>query len=274
MARARLLKPGFFTNADLCSLPPLHRLLFAGLWCLADKIGRLKDKPRELKVKVLPYDDCAVDLMLADLAALGFLVRYSVRGEAYILIPKFTEHQHPHHREPDSTIPDPPEAQPVEALGQPEAQPGLARGSTPDQPLTSLTVTGSGEGPSPAAGQKSPTPASDWLAWFSEQRAAVHLPSDAPMSPDFEYWHRDAIKAVLKAHGLKDWQPADRMLRDGYSAFLGDAKAKGAPWPWWKGQAMSWVARALPGAPQPSKRSLAPEATVWDTSAESTEVNL
>ena len=44
MARARLLKPGFFTNEDLCELPAFGRLLFAGLWTIADREGRLEDR--------------------------------------------------------------------------------------------------------------------------------------------------------------------------------------------------------------------------------------
>src|SRR5262245_4448792 len=61
MARARLLKPGFFTNEDLVELPPAARLLFAGLWTLADREGRLEDRPKRIKLAVLPYDDVDVD---------------------------------------------------------------------------------------------------------------------------------------------------------------------------------------------------------------------
>ena len=43
--RTRLLKPGFFMNEELARLPVRARLLFAGLWCLADREGRLEDRP-------------------------------------------------------------------------------------------------------------------------------------------------------------------------------------------------------------------------------------
>ena len=41
MARARNIKPGFFRNADLAELTFEARLLFIGLWTLADSEGRL-----------------------------------------------------------------------------------------------------------------------------------------------------------------------------------------------------------------------------------------
>ena len=37
MARARNIKPGFFTNDVLADCDPLARLLFAGLWTVADR---------------------------------------------------------------------------------------------------------------------------------------------------------------------------------------------------------------------------------------------
>src|SRR5215831_17520559 len=39
MPRTRALKPGFFQNDVLADVEPLGRLLFAGLWTLADRAG-------------------------------------------------------------------------------------------------------------------------------------------------------------------------------------------------------------------------------------------
>jgi hypothetical protein len=107
MARLRTIKPGFFTNDLLAELPPLGRLLFAGLWCQADRAGRLEDRPRRLKAEVLPYDDCDVDQLLNALADRGFIRRYAVEGNRYITIPTFSAHQNPHVKEAASTIPAP-----------------------------------------------------------------------------------------------------------------------------------------------------------------------
>jgi hypothetical protein len=105
MARIRTVKPDFFLDSDLCELSPLHRLFFQGLWCHADRDGRLEDKPRELKVRILPYDSCEPETMLADLAARGFIVRYAVGGQSLIQIVSFLKHQHPHFKEPPSVLP-------------------------------------------------------------------------------------------------------------------------------------------------------------------------
>lgn len=105
--RARNLKPGFFKNEILGALQPTTRLLFAGLWCCADRNGRMDDRPTRIKVEVLPYDDCNVDVLLNDLMQTGFINRYSVNGNKYIEIINFTKHQTPHIKESDGQIPGP-----------------------------------------------------------------------------------------------------------------------------------------------------------------------
>lgn len=105
--RARLIKPGFFRDVKLLRLPVLTRHLFAGLWCLADRDGRLEDEPLQIKIDVLPIDDGDVDAMLNDLAAAGFIRRYQVDQRRYIQVTNFLKHQSPNVREPASTIPAP-----------------------------------------------------------------------------------------------------------------------------------------------------------------------
>lgn len=105
MARARTIKPGFFTNEDLVEIEPLGRLLFIGLWTLADREGRLVDRPRKIKMNLLPCDNCDADTLLQDLANAGFIVRYEVNGERYIQINNFTKHQNIHPKEVKSTLP-------------------------------------------------------------------------------------------------------------------------------------------------------------------------
>lgn len=108
--RSRNIKPGFFMNDLLAELPALNRLLFAGLWCLADRAGRIEDKPKRIKAELLPYDDCDVDVMLTALATRGFIVRYCVDGERYIQIMNFSKHQNPHQKEGPSIIPPVPDS--------------------------------------------------------------------------------------------------------------------------------------------------------------------
>ncbi len=105
--RARNIKPGFFRNEQLMQVAPLGRLLFAGLWCLADREGRLYDRPRQIKWDILPADDCDVDALLADLARRGFIRRYTVDGIGYIEVVNFLRHQRPHYKETASILPPP-----------------------------------------------------------------------------------------------------------------------------------------------------------------------
>jgi hypothetical protein len=105
--RARNIKPGFFVNEDLIAMPPLTRILFAGLWCMADREGRLEDRPKRIKMLVLPGDECDVDEMLAALADKGFILRYSVNNRSYIAVTAWNKHQRPHHTEKKSEIPAP-----------------------------------------------------------------------------------------------------------------------------------------------------------------------
>lgn len=103
--RCRGIKPTFFTNEELSEIPMEARLLFIGLWCLADKRGRLEDRPKRIKVEIFPYDDVDCDNLLGYLDQYGFIKRYSVGGDKYIQVINFEKHQHPHHTEKDSVIP-------------------------------------------------------------------------------------------------------------------------------------------------------------------------
>lgn len=108
MARSRNIKPSIMDNEELAELSGLHRLLFIYIWMLADREGRLEDRPKRIAAQALPYDRTAdVGAMLDDLQSAGFIVRYVVDGLACICIPNFSKHQSPHVREADSELPSP-----------------------------------------------------------------------------------------------------------------------------------------------------------------------
>ena len=105
--RARNIKPGFFKNDTLAELDFAGRLLFIGLWGLADREGRLEDRPKKIKAEVFPYDEVNVDSFLGELGKRSFIIRYEAGGNHYIQIVNFDKHQNPHPRETPSTIPAP-----------------------------------------------------------------------------------------------------------------------------------------------------------------------
>lgn len=106
MARARNIKPALFRNEVLGVADPLYTLLFQSLWLLADREGRLEDRPIRIKADTFPYrDGLNVDAMLSWLHDNGFIIRYQYRENRYIQIVNFAKHQNPHKNEAASGIP-------------------------------------------------------------------------------------------------------------------------------------------------------------------------
>ena len=133
MPRARNIKPGFFRNEDLVEVGFEVRLLFIGLWTLADREGRLEDRPKRIKMEIFPADNVEVDDGLSELADLGMLLRYEVDGRRYIQITNFSKHQNPHHKEVKSEIPGPESpAKPKDPGPEPDT-PGADPGQAPDK---------------------------------------------------------------------------------------------------------------------------------------------
>lgn len=85
-------------------------LLFMGLWILADREGRLNDRPKRITALLFPYgqhEPSAVDNMLEDLSSHGFIIRYSVGPDKYIQVADWRKWQNPRPSESASIIPPP-----------------------------------------------------------------------------------------------------------------------------------------------------------------------
>lgn len=106
MARARNIKPSFFKNELLAEMDAFDRLLFIGLWCLADREGRIEDRPKRIKMELFPCDTYDVNAGLDQLTKHGFLRRYQAGDAAVVSIVNFHKHQTPHGTEKDSELPD------------------------------------------------------------------------------------------------------------------------------------------------------------------------
>jgi hypothetical protein len=105
MARKRDIKNQYFTNELLAECSPLARLLGIALLTVADREGRIEDRPKKIKVECLPYDDCSVDELLDELSSAEYLTRYEAEGFRVIQICKFVEHQRIHPNEHESRFP-------------------------------------------------------------------------------------------------------------------------------------------------------------------------
>lgn len=107
MARARTLKPGYFGNDVLADCTPLARILFSGLWCFADREGRLEYRAKKIKASILPFDECDIDKLVQELIDRRFVVAYRIGEDLFLQVVNFGKHQNPHMKEPESTIPAP-----------------------------------------------------------------------------------------------------------------------------------------------------------------------
>ena len=144
--RARSLKPGLCKNEVLGKADPINTYVYEGLWMLADRAGRLEDRPERIHAEINPYRPEASTVQALDwLGAKHFIVRYRVNGHAYIWIPTFLDHQNPHVREPPSRIPPVEKADADQGSGNEhgarivqapgEHQSGPASSLTPDSPF-------------------------------------------------------------------------------------------------------------------------------------------
>ncbi|TAJ20777.1 MAG: phage replication protein [Rugosibacter sp.] len=96
-----------FKNELLGVADPLYTLAFQGLWVLADREGRLEDRPLRIKAETFPYRDVDMDPLLDWLQAEEFIQRYAVADKRYIQVLNFRKHQNPHKNETESEIPAP-----------------------------------------------------------------------------------------------------------------------------------------------------------------------
>ncbi len=149
--RQRQISPSFWRDERVWDLSSDSvRLLIPGLWQLADREGRLPDKPFDLGVEARPWAPREVAAMIDELVEVGLLLRYEVDGLRCLAFPPaaWARHQRPHPNERASQLPGPPgnslEGTPI----------GAPRSSTRSTKVI-LTQSGSSE-PSGSSGSSSP----------------------------------------------------------------------------------------------------------------------
>jgi hypothetical protein len=225
VARARNIKPGLFKNEILGVADPLYTLLFEGLWLLADRAGRLEDRPLRIKAEVFPYrDGLDVAAMLSWLELSGFIRRYLANGLALIQIVEFVKHQNPHKNEPESEWPGPEEIGTTpENIGSPPADSGFR---IPDSGfLIADTPAAAPPAPVPAAPAPSPAaataPAPTPAPAKRKKAEKVPMPEGFGISPRVREWaarngygqieqHLEAFirKAAMNGYVYASWDDA------------------------------------------------------------------
>ena len=87
----------FWLDEKIGSLPPEARLLYIGTWSLADDNGVLRGNPAYIRSQLFAYDEevTAADVRrwIELLTAERMLVPFTHRGEHYLLVRRFRDHQ-------------------------------------------------------------------------------------------------------------------------------------------------------------------------------------
>jgi hypothetical protein len=175
MARARGIKPGLFKNEILGVADPLFTIAFEGLWCLADREGRLEDRPMRIHAEIFPYrHNVNPEDYLRWLADNGFIQRYSVGDKGYIQIVNFSKHQNPHKNEVESELPEYKELSPMDEVVPIKSEP---LGLTPSSLTPSSLTPSSPEAPKKPARFDPTTLAlpsylkpEKWLEWIAYRK--------------------------------------------------------------------------------------------------------
>lgn len=89
MPKMRGIKPEFWTDEKVVTVSPLARLLFVGMWNYACDNGHVDDSPVQLKMRILPADNCDAADLITELVNVGLVIR----KDGYLKAPNLPVHQ-------------------------------------------------------------------------------------------------------------------------------------------------------------------------------------
>lgn len=95
--RRRMISPSFFSDSEIvANFNTQGRLLYIGLWCVADDSGCFEPDTLQLKMQIFPGDDVSAENIAAwmeRLAELKKIIFYEVNSKSYAWIKNFHKHQ-------------------------------------------------------------------------------------------------------------------------------------------------------------------------------------
>lgn len=244
MPKIRGVRPEYWTDEDIVELSIPARLLFIGMWNFACDNGHLDDKPKQLKMRILPADDVDVNALIDELV----WHKRVTRRDGTITINRFAHHQKPHKRWwvtcdlQECTTPDAP------------SQQGDNGGPTVDNGGPTADVDGEGDGEGELRVTTAP-----------RKRPSTRLPDDWQPTPS--HWERrhDGIDVQREADTFRAHAEAnDRRAANWNAAFtqwLLKAKPSPASQPH-KGRAAQWLdlTRQLGNQQGPPRPEIGPSA--------------
>lgn len=223
MARARNIKPGFFKDARVVACSFEARLMFQGLWCLADYMGRLKYIPIEIKMELFPADNIDVEARMQELRDNGLIeIYHDCSGAALVQVTNFTKHQNPHVNErvgrdkrPLPCLPGPLEVKKAEGGSDSKKLPieqrvrdalVVLREYSESDPADSLNLIPDSliKPPMSDSGEPDPKPKKKYKFSDDDMRAAEYLLSSLlKVIPDYK-----------KPRSLEPWANTVRLMRE------------------------------------------------------------
>lgn len=95
MARKRMIDPQFFLDEELAALTPHARLLYIGLWTIADdRNATLPNRPKWIKAQIFPYENVNIERVLDELSTSTHILLFTASDEQkYWFLPSFHKYQ-------------------------------------------------------------------------------------------------------------------------------------------------------------------------------------
>ena len=111
MARKRMIDPGIWSSEDFSKLSSFSKLIFIGLFSLADDEGRGKANPSYLKSMLFPYEEgirsADIKKTLQEIASTMSVIFYTHDEKEYYALKSWEKFQTINRPSP-SDVPDPP----------------------------------------------------------------------------------------------------------------------------------------------------------------------
>ncbi|HCU50401.1 MAG TPA: hypothetical protein DGG94_11485 [Micromonosporaceae bacterium] len=238
MARIRSVKPEFFRDQDLAVEVPNRdaRLLYIGLWGIADEHGRLRGDAMAIKGELFAYDDDltpeVIDKLIDLLAETGRVIRYRSRKSVYLYLPKLSKHQRLEPHKTPSRLPEPPvDLQQRPSENFPEESVQTANKSAPKQVASSKEQVAGGK----SADARAPTATRAQLARATRlivdaNAVTPELAAQVALAIDRERKPRNLpglVRTLAESDDLGEWfEKAEKAINsEAVTAAIGRARA-------------------------------------------------
>lgn len=208
MARARFIRPEFFSDVRLSEMPFGARILFAAIWCHSDLRGVFEHCPKMLRAQAFPHDEEVTSKKVQEwldlLQSHGRISRFESGGKTWGCVTNWTKHQHISKKEKETgtTRPEPPPIREPSQNGSgtnPEpcqsASPTLLSSLLSPTPSPTYLPAGEQDISQPSQGAK----ADPWQMERLEPWAAALIKAGCKIgSGNWTAW-----KALVDEHGLE-----------------------------------------------------------------------